>query len=74
MRILRVQRNKAAIIASGIDPNMKRLYRLHAIRSSRERALKQAQENLEKTNQSIEHYWAEIEEAVLDQQAISEVH
>ncbi|BCO56047.1 hypothetical protein MINTM005_12910 [Mycobacterium intracellulare] len=52
-----MQRNKAAIMASGIDPQMKRLNRLHAIRSRREKQFVAALE-------SIENYWREVNAAI----------
>ena len=55
-----VERNKAAIIASGIDPDMKRLNKLHAIRSSAEKKHRRALE-------SVENYWDEVFKAIEDQ-------
>jgi len=68
------KRSKTAIIQSGIDPDMRRLFRLHGIRSSRERALKDAQAKYDKACMSVDFYWEEVEEAIEDQKAISEVH
>ncbi len=67
-------RNKAAVEASGIDPGMRRLFRLYAIRTSRRYALQRAQENLDKAQASIENYWAEVNEALEDQEAIADAH
>lgn len=71
-----MKRCKAAVLRSGIDPQLKRLSKLHAIRSSRERALKRAFEayqqdgditgyvkalsNLQAARDSIERYWGEV--------------
>lgn len=52
-----MERNKAAIIASGIDPDLKRLRRLQAIKSSQEKKFIKAVE-------SIEHYWDEVFRAI----------
>lgn len=59
-----MERNKRAILASGIDPEMKRLRRLHAIRSGAAKRLKAAQEALERADASVEYYWAQVEEAL----------
>lgn len=48
-----MERNKASILASGIDPELKRLRRLQAIKSSQEKKFIKACE-------SIEHYWDEV--------------
>ena len=45
-----MERNKAAIIASGVDPDLKRLRRLQAIKSNQEKKYVSALE-------SIENYW-----------------
>jgi len=52
-----MQRNKAAIMASGIDPQMKRLNKLHTIRSRQEKKYVAALE-------SIERYWDEVFQAI----------
>lgn len=61
-----MQRNKAAIMASGIDPQMKRLNRLHAIRSRREKQFVAALE-------SIENYWREVNAAIEEKECASGV-
>lgn len=57
-----MQRNKAAIMRSGIDPEMKRLNRLHAIRSRQQKKLIAALE-------SIENYWDEVAKAIEEKES-----
>lgn len=52
-----MKRNKESILASGIDPDLKRLRKLHAARRGAEKALVA-------TIQSIEDYWDEVEKAL----------
>jgi hypothetical protein len=52
-----VERNKAAIIASGIDPELKQLRKLQAIRSNQEKKFVRALE-------SIEFYWERVFSAI----------
>ena len=54
-----MERNKAAIMASGIDPDMKRLRRLQAIKSAQEKKFIKAVE-------SIEFYWENVFSAIAD--------
>lgn len=54
-----MERNKATIIASGIDPDLKRLRRLQAIKSNQQKKFVSAVE-------SIEHYWDEVFRAIGD--------
>ena len=54
-----MERNKEAILASGIDPELKRLRRLQAIKSGQEKKYKKALE-------SIEYYWESVFEAIAD--------
>jgi hypothetical protein len=54
-----LERNKEAILASGIDPELKRLRRLQAIKSGQEKKYKKALE-------SIEYYWESVFEAIAD--------
>lgn len=54
-----MERNKAAILASGIDPDLKRLRRLQAIKSGQEKKFLKAVE-------SIEHYWECVFAAIAD--------
>jgi hypothetical protein len=54
-----LERNKAAILASGIDPDLKRLRRLQAIKSGQEKKFLKAVE-------SIEHYWECVFAAIAD--------
>ena len=42
-----MERNKAAIIASGIDPELKQLRKLQAIRSNQEKKFVRALESIE---------------------------
>lgn len=60
----RYPRKKATIIQSGIDPGMKRLNRLHAIRSNQLKKLKAAQDAYEKACRSVEFYWETVYDAV----------
>lgn len=52
-----MERNKASILASGIDPELKRLRRLQAIKSTQEKKFIKAVE-------SIEHYWETVFAAI----------
>lgn len=52
-----MERNKAAVLASGIDPDLKRLRRLQAIKSNQARKFTKACE-------SIEFYWAQVHKAI----------
>ena len=54
-----MERNKAAILASGIDPDLKRLRRLQAIKSGQEK-------KFIKSVESIEHYWERVFAAIAD--------
>ena len=54
-----MERNKAAILASGIDPDLKRLRRLQAIKSGQEKKFIKAVE-------SIEYYWESVFSAIAD--------
>jgi hypothetical protein len=56
-----MERNKAAIIASGIDPDLKRLRRLQAIKSAQEKKFIKAVE-------SIEYYWENVFSAIADKE------
>lgn len=55
-------RKKAAIMASGIDPRMTRLRKLHAIKSVRQKQLIKAIED-------IESYWDEVAQALKEKEA-----
>lgn len=55
------ERNKAAILASGIDPELKKLRRLQAIKSSQEK-------KYVKALNSIEDYWDRVFAAVDSEQ------
>jgi hypothetical protein len=57
-----LERNKAAILASGIDPDLKRLRRLQAIKSGQEKKFIKAVE-------SIEHYWECVFAAIEEKEA-----
>lgn len=57
-----MERNKATILASGIDPDLKRLRRLQAIKSSQEKKYVKALE-------SIEYYWETVFAAVKEKGA-----
>lgn len=59
-----MERNKDAILASGIDPGLKRLRRLHGIRSNQAKRLKAAEEALARAEASVEYYWIQVEEAL----------
>lgn len=48
-----MERNKTTILRSGIDPELKRLRRLQAIKSNQEKKYVKALE-------SIEHYWEQV--------------
>ena len=52
-----MERNKAAVIASGIDPELKRLRKLQAIRSNQ-------QKKVDKAVRSIEVYWEQVFAAI----------
>lgn len=52
-----MKRNKAAILKSGIDPNLARLRKLHALKAVREKQLIAALE-------AIEDYWNEVDAAI----------
>jgi hypothetical protein len=54
-----LERNKAAILASGIDPDLKRLRRLQAIKSAQEK-------KFIKSVESIEYYWERVFAAIAD--------
>lgn len=56
-----MERNKEAIIASGIDPDLKRLRRLQAIKSSQQKKFVAACE-------SIEYYWESVFAAIADKE------
>jgi hypothetical protein len=56
-----MERNKTAIIASGIDPDLKRLRRLQAIKSAQEKKFIKAVE-------SIEYYWENVFSAIADKE------
>ena len=56
-RIGDMERNKATIVASGIDPSLKQLRRLQAIRSSTRQKYVNALEDIEK-------YWDRVFAAV----------
>lgn len=56
------ERNKAAILRSGIDPDLKRLNKLHAIRTNQERKYVRALE-------SIENYWDQVFAAIDEQES-----
>lgn len=55
-----MERNKATIIRSGIDPDLKRLRRLQAIKSNQEKKYVKALE-------SIENYWEQVFKACADE-------
>lgn len=59
----RYPRNKATIQQSGIDPELKQLFKLHAIRSNQQKKLKAAQAALEKAQRSVDFYWERVFEA-----------
>lgn len=59
-----MERNKEAIIASGIDPDLKRLRHLHAIRAGYAKKLKAAQDALAAAETAVEYYWYQVEEAL----------
>ena len=52
-----MERNKAAVIASGIDPELKRLRKLQAIRSNQ-------QKKVDTAVRSIEFYWEQVFAAI----------
>lgn len=52
-----MERNKASILKSGIDPELKRLRRLQAIKSSQ-------QKKYVKSLESIENYWDNVSKAI----------
>lgn len=52
-----MERNKASIIKSGIDPELKRLRRLQAIKSAQQKKYVKALE-------SIENYWDNVAKAI----------
>ena len=52
-----MERNKASIIKSGIDPDLKRLRRLQAIKSAQQKKYVKALE-------SIENYWDNVAKAI----------
>lgn len=54
-----MERNKAAILASGIDPELKQLRRLQAIKSRQEKKYVAALN-------SIENYWDRVHAAIAD--------
>jgi hypothetical protein len=54
-----MERNKETILKSGIDPDLKRLRKLQAIRSSQEKKFNKAVE-------SIEYYWEQVVAAIAD--------
>ncbi len=57
----RYPRNKASIMASGIDPEMKGLNKVHAIKSSTEKRYVRALEG-------VENYWDRVFDALDAQQ------
>jgi len=59
MKENKLERNKAAILASGIDPDLKRLRRLQAIKSGQEKKFIKAVE-------SIEYYWETVFAKIAD--------
>lgn len=60
-RANQVERNKESILKSGIDPDLKRLRRLQAIKSSQEKKFIKAVE-------SIEYYWESVFAAIADKE------
>ena len=56
-----MERNKAAILASGIDPTLSRLRRLHGIKSNQAKKFTRACE-------SIENYWEAVEKALKEKE------
>ena len=64
----RYPRKKATIIRSGIDPDMKRLNRLHAIRSNQLKKLRAAEDAYNRACASVEHYWEQVFDAVDEQE------
>lgn len=66
----RYPRKKATILRSGIDPQMKRLNRLHAIRSNQKKKLEAAQAAYDKAVRSVDFYWENVMDAVDEQEAV----
>ncbi len=54
---MKYPRNKATIERSGIDPGMRELSKLHAIRSNQKKKYIKALE-------SVEFYWERVEKAI----------
>jgi hypothetical protein len=61
-----MERNKAAIIASGIDPELKQLRKLQAIRSNQ-------QKKVDKATASIEFYWERVFRAIEENSSLEVV-
>jgi hypothetical protein len=61
-----MERNKAAIIASGIDPELKQLRKLQAIRSNQEK-------KVERAIASIEFYWERVFKAIEENSSLEVV-
>jgi hypothetical protein len=59
-----MKRNKAAVLKSGIDPELRRLRKLQAIKSTQEKKYVQALE-------SIEFYWEQVFDAIDKEQVVA---
>ncbi|MFM8798705.1 MAG: hypothetical protein ACKODT_07090 [Fluviibacter sp.] len=57
-----MERNKAAVLASGLDPELKRLRRLQAIKSAQAKKFTKACE-------SIERYWDQVHAAIMEKES-----
>jgi hypothetical protein len=58
-----MKRNKAAILASGLDPDLKGLYQAYGYRDRAKKRLEKAMEAYTTSLEHVERYWEAVEAA-----------